>query len=200
MAHMPRHPTRGRRPIKKVLTNAPRAAMPAKPPTSINIFLFIAAYSHTANKYFTFYIRSMNRSVAIVSLLLFTGCVSQQSVLEFSPEDVVKEYFSSWGNKDYSRMYSLISDGFKGIDPQAKDLDTFSSYATSQGIEGIKIVAIKESSNNGIDAMVDYSVEFQLAGGKTAPFSGTYTLKKRDDDRIPGWKLIHPYGKNIDTS
>ena len=76
----------------------------------------------------------------------------------------------------------------------------FKSYAESQGIESVNILSIKEASNDGITSFVDYSAEFMLSNGKKSEFDGTFTLKYRKGDVIPGWKLIHPYGENIDVS
>ncbi len=117
-----------------------------------------------------------------------------------SPEEVVRQYFESWNNKDWPNMYATLSDGFKKIDPDAKDMATFRSFASSQGIEGVNMLSIKETSNDGTTASVDYSVEFILGDGSTRPFSGSFTLKFRQGDIIPGWKMIHPYGPNVDTS
>ncbi len=116
------------------------------------------------------------------------------------PEEVVQQYFESWNRKDYASMYSTFSDGFRKIDPNAETLEDFKNFVDSQGIAGVKIIGLKIASNNGITAGVDYSVEFTLADGSEQPFSGTYTLKFRTGDIIRGWKLIHPYGENIDTS
>ena len=116
-----------------------------------------------------------------------------------SPEEVVKQYFASWDKKNYPDMYAAISDGFKKIEPTARDLRAFKEYAESQGISGIRIISIKEASNDGITSSVDYSVEFLLSNGKKNKFDGTFTLKYRQGDIIPGWKLIHPYGENIDV-
>jgi len=117
-----------------------------------------------------------------------------------SPEEVVKQYFASWGKKNYPDMYAVISDGFKRIEPTAKDLRAFKSYAESQGIEGVNILSVKEISNDGATASVDYSVEFSLSNGKKSEFDGTFALKYRQGDVISGWKMIHPYGDNIDAS
>ena len=117
-----------------------------------------------------------------------------------SPEKVVEQYFASWGNKNYPDMYAAVSDGFKKIEPTAGDLRAFKGYAESQGISGIRIISIKEASNDGITSFVDYSAEFMLSNGKKSEFDGTFTLKYRKGDVIPGWKLIHPYGENIDVS
>jgi len=115
------------------------------------------------------------------------------------PEEVVRQYFTSWNNKDWPNMYATLSDGFKKIDPNAKDLAAFRNFASSQGIEGVNIISIKETSNDGTTASVGYSVEFVSADGNKRPFSDRFTLKFRQGDIIPGWKLIHPYGPNIDT-
>ena len=115
------------------------------------------------------------------------------------PEEVVRQYFTSWNNKDWPNMYATLSDGFKKIDPNARDLAAFRNFASSQGIEGVNIISIKETSNDGTTASVGYSVEFVSADGNKRPFSDRFTLKFRQGDIIPGWKLIHPYGPNIDT-
>lgn len=117
-----------------------------------------------------------------------------------SPENVVEKYFTSWSNKDYVNMYSVFSDGFKKIEPTAKTLQGFKNYVDSQGIENAEIKEIKELSNDGQTASVDYNVEFILDNGQKTPYQGTFTLKYRQGDVIQGWKLIHPYGDNIDTS
>ncbi len=116
------------------------------------------------------------------------------------PEEVVRQYFTSWNNKDWPNMYATLSDGFKKIDPNAKDLAAFRNFASSQGIERINIISIREESNDGTTASVAYSIEFTLLDGSKSPFSDKFTLKFRQGDIIPGWKLIHPYGPNIDTS
>jgi len=117
-----------------------------------------------------------------------------------SSEAVVRQYFSAWSNEDYANMYATISDGFKKIEPTANSLVSFRDYAESQGINNINILSIKEKSNDGRTAEVDYSVEFLLSSGQKQKFDGSFTLKYRKGDIIPGWKLIHPYGENIDTS
>ena len=116
-----------------------------------------------------------------------------------SPQEVVRQYFESWNKKDWPNMHATISDGFKRIDPNAKALATFKNFASAQGIEGVRILSVKEESNDGTTAIVDYSVEFTLSSSRKQ-FSDKFTLKFRQGDIIPGWKLIHPYGLNIDTS
>lgn len=116
------------------------------------------------------------------------------------PEEVVRQYFTAWNDKNYPDMYATISDGFKKIDPNAKDLATFKSFASSQGIREINIINLKEFSNDGITASVSYSVEFISSDSSKRQFSDKFTLKYRKGDIIQGWKLIHPYGENIDMS
>ncbi len=135
---------------------------------------------------------------AVINLGLFEQPIEQYQFP--SPEEVVRQYFTSWNSRDWPDMYATISDGFKQIEPTAKDLATFRSYAESQSITGVKIISIEEKSKDGTTASVDYSVEFTLTDGTVRPFSGTFTLKWREGDVIRGWKLIHPYGDKIDTS
>ncbi len=116
------------------------------------------------------------------------------------PEAVVQQYFESWNSKSWPDMYATLSDGFKRIDPNAKDFAAFKSYAESQNIAAIKIISIKLDSKTGTTAIVSYVVEFTLADGSKKQFSDKFTLKYREADVIAGWKLIHPYGQNIDTS
>ena len=135
--------------------------------------------------------------VAYVQLFQKQG---EQAYNTPSAEEVVKQYFESWDKKDWPNMYATISDGFKRIDPDAKDLATFRNFAGSQGIEGVSILGIKELSNDGTTASIEYSVEFTLLDSSTRQFSDTFTLKYKQGDIIPGWKMIHPYGSNVDTS
>lgn len=137
--------------------------------------------------------------IAILGVILTKKDVTQEYKVS-SPEDVVRQYFTAWNNNNWPDMYSTMSDGFKKIEPTAKDFVIFRNYVLSQNIEGVKILAVKETFNDGETADVEYAVEFLLIGGVNKIFSGTFTLRYRQGDIIPGWKLIHPYGKNIDVS
>lgn len=117
-----------------------------------------------------------------------------------TPEEVVEQYFEAWAKKDWPNMYATISDGFKKIDETARTLEAFGKFAGSQGIEEIRIMGLGEESNDGSSAVVAYSVEFVMGDGRRQSFSDKFTLKFRQSDVIPGWKMIHPYGPNIDTS
>jgi len=148
--------------------------------------------------------RILYSGLAVLFVIFVIGVIwtnSRSTEVEYNfpgPEKVVEQYFSSWNNKDYTNMYATISDGFKKIEPTAITLKEFKNYVDSQGIQGVKILTIKEISNDGQTASVDYDVEFVLTNGQKTPFRGAFTLKYRKDV-IQGWKLIHPYGEKIDT-
>lgn len=153
--------------------------------------------------------RILYGGLLILFLILIAGIIfinttkkqfQEETYIQPSPEEVVRQYFTAWSNEDYPNMYATISDGFKKIDPNAKNLAAFRSFGESQEIESVNIHSIKETSNDGTTASVEYSIEFTLADGSKRPFSDTFTLKFRQGDVIPGWKFIHPYGPNIDTS
>lgn len=138
--------------------------------------------------------------VAGIAYIAFSDKEEQADYETPPPAKVVEQYFTAWSNKNYPDMYAAISDGFKKIEPTAADLRTFKDYAESQGVDRVGILSIQEASNDGATASVDYSVEFFLSDGKKSKFDGTFTLKYREGDIIPGWKMIHPYGENIDGS
>ena len=148
-------------------------------------------------------------SVIVLFLILVIGIYlnnqqkKQQQLDSYqfpSPEAVVQQYFEAWSGKDYVNMYAAISDGFKRIEPTAKDLSTFRDYVRAQGLMGVRIISIGEKSNDGSTATVDYETEFIFTNGQKQPFKDTFTLKYRPGDVIQGWKLIHPYGEKVDTS
>ena len=136
--------------------------------------------------------------LSVISLFL-AGCSnkadSDANILR--PEYAVKLYYESLDNKDYEIMYSLISDGFKKIDPLAKDYSTFEEYMSKffDTATGVEVISVKETSNNGKKSTVDYTINI-LNSREKNEFKSTFTLKKQAD----GWKLIHPYGDNIDMS
>lgn len=139
--------------------------------------------------------------IAVAGIIIQNFTAKEEVVYQTAPPaEVVRQYFESWDAEDWPNMYATLSDGFKKIDPQAKDLASFRLFASSQGIAVVKIVSIREESNDGKTASVKYSAEFILSDGSTTPFSDSFSLKFREVDIIPGWKLIHPYGENIDTT
>lgn len=136
--------------------------------------------------------------ILLIGTLFLTNC-SNNNISDKEPTRVVTSYFESWNIKDYQSMYNSISDGFKSIEPTATRFNNFKEYAEAQSINSVEIISIKQTSNDGIKSMVDYEVIF-ISNKKQIPFKDTFTLKYKSQDKIPGWKLIHPYGDNIDAS
>ena len=90
--------------------------------------------------------------ILVIAGISYIAISNEEEKIEYttpSPEKVVGQYFTEWDNKNYPDMYAAISDGFKKIEPTAKDLRAFKSYAESQGINSIEILSIKESSTKG---------------------------------------------------
>ena len=124
--------------------------------------------------------------------------VSAEDVSALNPEQVVSLYFQAWNDEQYDVMYSIISDGFKKIEPTAKTFEDFKSYMEKfyDTASEVKIIEAKEAYKNEKEAGVDYKIEITNKDGTKKEFSSIYTLKKRNN----GWKLIQPYGQNIDTT
>ena len=124
--------------------------------------------------------------------------VDSKDIAALTPEQVVTLYFQAWNDKKYDVMYPLISEGFKQIEPTAKTFNDFKVYMEEfyDAANGVNIIKAKEVYKNEKEAGVDYKIEIMNKDGTNKEFSSTYTLKKRTS----GWKLIHPYGKNIDTT
>lgn len=124
--------------------------------------------------------------------------LSSEDVSALTPEQVVIFYFQAWNDEQYDVMYSLISDGFKQIEPTAKTFNDFKTYMEKfyDTALGVRIVEAKETYKTDKEAGVDYKIKITKKDGTESEFSSAYTLKKRAN----GWKLIHPYGENIDTS
>ena len=124
--------------------------------------------------------------------------ISSEDVSTLNPEQVVILYFQAWNDEQYNVMYSLISDGFKQIEPTAKTLGDFKANMEKfyDAALGVRVLEAKESYRTYKEAGVDYKIEITNKNGTKKEFSSTYTLKKRAN----GWKLIHPYGNNIDTT
>ena len=124
--------------------------------------------------------------------------ISAENVPALTPEQVVVLYFQAWNNKQYRIMYSLISDGFKQLEPTAKTFDDFELYMNSffETASGLNIIESKEAYQTEKEAGVNYKIKIINKDDTASEFESAYTLKKKTN----GWKLIHPYGENIDTS
>lgn len=124
--------------------------------------------------------------------------VPAEDASALTPIQVVTLYFQAWNSKQYDVMYSLISDGFKQIEPTAKSFDDFKAYMDKfyETANGVNAIDVQTQYENDKEAGVNYKIEIIGKDGAKKDFESTYTLKKRTN----GWKLIHPYGKNIDTT
>ena len=154
---------------------------------SIFTFLFLILFINACAK--SQQAQQMQKTIPIVS---------SEDVASLIPEQVVVLYFQSWNDEKYDVMYSLVSDGFKKIEPTAKTFEDFKSYMAKfyDTSLGVRVIEAKESYKNDKEAGVDYKIEITNKDGTKKEFSNTYTLKKKTN----GWKLIHPYGQNIDTT
>ena len=158
-------------------------------------------------------------SMIFLFMILFINACSKTSnniqsiksddLSSLTPQQIVTLYFQSWNNKQYDIMYSLISDGFKQIEPTAKTFEDFKSYMSKffDTSAGVNVVSAKEAYKNEKEAGIDYKIEITNKDGTKKEFASTYTLKKRVSNaseptrsQVTGWKLIHPYGQNIDTT
>ncbi len=135
-------------------------------------------------------------SFLIFLLILLSACTSETT--ETGAEHIVKEYYTSLNNKDYSAMYSLISEGFKQIEPTAKDLTTFQQEMSKffDAATSIMVTSTSIRSETPTEVVVDYVALITLKSGTQQELKSGFTVKKKPE----GWRLIHPYGKNIDTS
>ncbi len=142
----------------------------------------------------------LTAAVALASCASPQQQPQQQDKIDVSllqPAEVVRLYYESFGKKDYAAMYALISDGFKEIEPTAKTYDLFAAEMGKyfKSGRGMKVLEIKEPEVDGDTAVVGYKVVLQLNTGERE-LDSVFTLRKRHNS----WKLIHPYGQNIDTS
>ena len=155
----------------------------------IFLFLFIVIFVNACAK---------NQQIQQQTIQKTIPTVSSEDVSVLTPEQVVILYFQVWNDEQYNVMYSLISDGFKQIEPTAKTFEDFKAYMEKfyDTALGVSIIEAKESYKNEKEAGVEYKIEIIKKDNYKKEFSSAYTLKKRAN----GWKLIHPYGENIDTT
>ena len=155
----------------------------------IFLFLFIVIFVNACAK---------NQQIQQQTIQKTIPTVSSEDVSVLTPEQVVILYFQVWNDEQYNVMYSLISDGFKQIEPTAKTFEDFKAYMEKfyDTALGVSIIEAKESYKNEKEAGIEYKIEIIKKDNSKKEFSSAYTLKKRAN----GWKLIHPYGENIDTT
>ncbi len=142
-----------------------------------------------------------------VIILLLSSCAAEikkaESTLQdkdrykdLTPEKVVKEYYTAWATFDFKKQYALISDGFKKLEPSAKDLETFSNYMLAFYGQGsaIELLEVSQKYFDGKEAEVGFRLNLKLKSGQEEIKSGVQKLRLTDS----GWKLVAPYGNKID--
>jgi len=87
--------------------------------------------------------------------------ITAEDVSALAPEQVVILYYQAWNEKKYDVMYSLISNGFKQIEPTAKTFEDFKVYMSSffETESGINIVDINQAYQSENEAGVNYKIE-----------------------------------------
>jgi hypothetical protein len=95
-------------------------------------------------------------------------------------------------------MYTLVSDGWKALEPTARTEQSFSRHIDGffDKANGIRLVFASEQSNTGSEATVSVALEVETFDGRFLMSNQTLTLRLKDN----GWKLIHPYGEYKDLS
>lgn len=131
----------------------------------------------------------------LIAVFAFFGFGMKRDYASLSPTEVVREYYEAFGRQDYAAMYALMSDGFKQIEPTAKDFETFKEYISKyyQTADGVKVLSVRETFNSETGATVEYAVELNLKTG-ARKVTSEFELKKKEN----GWKLVHPYGLNAE--
>lgn len=135
--------------------------------------------------------------LSIITFLIMTGCSAEVPETTEAMK-IVEKYYTALNEKNYQVMYSLISEGFKHIEPTAKSYDLFATYMNKfyDTSESIRLTKTTGTSASADKVVVDYVAEIVLKNGVIKELKSSFTVKKKPE----GWKLIHPYGQNIDTS
>lgn len=135
----------------------------------------------------------------ILAIFLFmTACAPQSSSETAIAEKIVVDYYTALNTKDYQTMYGLISEGFKQIEPTAKTYAAFVPYMSKffDTANRIEVRSTKVTSSTLTNIVVEYVAVIELKNGQNKELKSSFTIKKKTE----GWRLIHPYGQNIDTS
>jgi len=143
----------------------------------------------------------MRQLLVFVFLLLLVSCAPVQQptpLVEGAPTEIVEKYYAAWAQKDYRTMYSLVSDGWKALEPTAKTEKSFARFFEGfyDKAKSIRLAFASEQSNTGSEAVVSAAVEVEAFDGRFLLSNQTITLRLKDN----GWKLIHPYGEYTDLS
>lgn len=140
--------------------------------------------------------------LCILLLAMLAACAPVQVApgpkVEGAPVDIVKMYYAAWDGKDYAKMYGLVSDGWKALEPTAHTERDFARYMGDfwKKADGIRATFASEQANDGKEALVSVALEVATLDGRFINTNQTLTLKLREN----GWKLVHPYGEHKDDS
>jgi len=142
----------------------------------------------------------MKKLILLITVLaLLSACVPERpGPIEGTPVDIVKMYYNAWANKDYKTMYSLVSEGWKVMEPTARSEARFANNVGKFYLEakGIRLVFASEQANTGSQSEVSAAIEVETRDGQFLLTNQTMTLRLKNN----GWKLIHPYGEYTDLS
>ena len=143
----------------------------------------------------------MKRVLLLLAVLVLVSCVPEEpqtSFVEGSPAEIVEIYYDAWAARDYKTMYSLVSDGWKVLEPTAHTEEDFAAYLVGfyNKAESIRLTFASEQHNTGAEAVVSIAIETELKDGRFVNSNQDLTLRLKKN----GWKLIHPYGEYSDLS
>ncbi|MEM4240015.1 MAG: hypothetical protein QXM31_00725 [Candidatus Woesearchaeota archaeon] len=132
--------------------------------------------------------------------LLLAACRAREQTpfVAGTPVEIVQKYYAAWGAKDYKTMYTLVSDGWKALEPTAHTELRFANHLGGfyKSAKAIRLVFASEQSNTGSQSVVSAALEVETMDGRFVLANQTVVLRLKDN----GWKLIHPYGEFTDLS
>ena len=140
-------------------------------------------------------------SILFITILLIACQNTNQEIKDSNEKtaiDIVDLYYKSLNNKNYETMYSLISEGFKQIEPTAKDYQTFELYMKrfSNSFESVEAKDIRLVESFAEAGKVSYNMFLKPKNVEMQQLNLTTELKIKNNE----WKMIHPYSNKIDGS
>lgn len=138
-------------------------------------------------------------ALGMMALVFLASCtVASSPKVEGTPVEIVQKYYVAWAQEDYKTMYSLVSDGWKALEPTAGSEQEFAKFMKGfyDNAKGLRLVFASEQSNTGSEAVVSVALEVETLDGRFLTNNQSLTLRLKDN----GWKLIHPYGQYKDLS
>lgn len=143
--------------------------------------------------------RQLEKIVLILFVAALAVVLLPKNSFFSTPDATVNYYFQSWNEKNWEGMYSAISDGFKKTEPTASNLTNFENLLKSANVNSVQVHLVNVTSNNGTYAIVRFEVTYDI-NGTAATSRSDFLLRYRQNDAVPGWKLIQPYGNKADES